>query len=362
MTKLNLDYLETFIYKGSNVPKDGKKIIFIHGFFTDHRCFEPLYLKLQEKYECICFNLPGCGSEKMKNYPLSYLHLETMSELIAKYIIVHDLKDIILIGHSLGAAIGTMVVNILKNNRVSRLILLAPFNITSLPKIINKPLRFKSLNNQKQFDELQKIVFNDYSKAIHFFDEQKYYDGMIDFYNRNHKYSLFIMINMVQIWTLKNLNNAYKNLNVSTIVFMAGKDEFVSLENTIDYLSKFHKNIKIVQYLEAGHAFYIEEFERFYKDITFIIESVSDKEKIKIEDFSKNQIPKIKKSQSNFNDVKNIENANMNFELIDFDKVQDLKNYQMNKTFEEVQEFEKWIEEMFVPKKASQMKNDKPKK
>ena len=270
MKKLDLNFLETFIYSSTKAKEEKKKIVLIHGFYTDHRCFELFYSKMRNHYECICFNLPGCGT--LKYYPLSYLQLENIAKLIAKYIIENDLNDLYLIGHSLGASISAMVVNILKNKHVCKVCLVAPFNITSIPKVITKPFKFNNLNNEKSYNELQKMIFADYDKAIAKFSEQRYYDGLFDFHKRNHKYSIFIMLNMVQIWTLSYLNSSYKAIKIPTQLILAGKDQFVSLDKTIQYFSKFNNNLQITQYLNSGHAIFIEEFERFFEEILHWIE------------------------------------------------------------------------------------------
>lgn len=267
--KYSLDYLETFIYTSKKAKENDQKIILIHGFYIDHRCFQNFYSKMKKNYECIAFNLPGCGTSKIKKYPMNYLNITTMAKLIAKYIKENKLKNITLIGHSLGAAIAAMVCNELTSKIINKLILLAPFNITSFSKIGDKVFKF-NIDNKNSFINLQKLVFSNYDKALHSKDEEKYYQEMLKFNERNHKYAFTIMFNMTKPSTHLALNNAYKSLKIPTYLMISKKDQFVNFEWTKKYLLKQINKLNITEY-KSGHAFFIEERKKFFDQILGIM-------------------------------------------------------------------------------------------
>lgn len=267
--KYSLEYLETFIYSSKKAKENNKKIVLIHGFYIDHRCFQDFYKKIKKNYECIAFNLPGCGTNKIKKYPMSYLNITTMAKLIAKYIKENKIKNITLIGHSLGASIAAMVCKELKGKNINKLILLAPFNITSFTKISDKVFKF-NIDNKNSFNNLQKLVFSNYDKALHSKDEEEYYQEMLKFNERNHKYAFTIMFNMTKPSTHLALNNAYRSLNIPTYLMISKKDQFVNFNLTKKYLLKQIDNLYISEY-NSGHAFFIEERKKFYKEILGIM-------------------------------------------------------------------------------------------
>lgn len=273
--KLDLNYLQVFKYGKEH--KNKPLLVFIHGFYTDHRCFEPIYKDLSKDYLCLCFNLPGCGDQNIEKYPLRYLRLDNMAKLVAKYIVENDLNDFILIGHSMGAAIASMVNLELKNTRIKKLVLLAPYNVTSIPKVVDKAFMF-NIKTREKFDDLQKMVFYDFEKSIKNIgeDHNRYYKEMQMFYNRNQKYSYPIMVDMSGIITLKKLNESYEKINIDTYLLVADHDKLVDLYLTCKYLSNKVKDLKMYIFKECGHAFYVEEKKLFLELFERII---NDKEK-----------------------------------------------------------------------------------
>ncbi|WP_412031887.1 alpha/beta fold hydrolase [Malacoplasma muris] len=269
---LDLKYLQVFEYGNK---KNNKIILFIHGFYTDHRCFEPIYEVLSKTHKCICFNLPGCGNDPNIKYPTKYLSLEAMAKLITKYIIENDLKNFVLIGHSLGAAISVLINKELKNTRIKNLILLAPYSLASIPSVIDKVFMF-NIKNQNQFVKLQNNLFVDYRNALKKVgrSEEEYFKEFIDFDKRNHKYVFHILIKLTHLISLKNLNDSYKFIKIPTHVFLGKKDKLVDFYIVGRYLStQVGDNVEIYPYNNCGHAFFIENHEQFIKDIRKIIKN-----------------------------------------------------------------------------------------
>ncbi len=78
-----------------------QSLLFIHGSGGNHSLWSYQYGKLHKKYNIVAVNLPGHGSSDgngEKDVPRYCDWIKTMLSVL-------DLKDVILIGHSLGAAI-----------------------------------------------------------------------------------------------------------------------------------------------------------------------------------------------------------------------------------------------------------------
>lgn len=272
--KLDLKYLQVFEYGKSR--QNSKTILFIHGFYIDHRCFEPVYEVLSKRHKCICFNLPGCGDDTNIKYPTKYLSIEIMAKLITKYIIDNDLKDFFLIGHSLGAAISVLINKELKNTRIKKLILLAPYSLASIPNVVDKIFLFQ-IKNKKQFIKLQENIFVNYKESLKKIgkDEDAYYKEYLNFNKRNHKYVFHIAIKLTRLIALKILNDAYREIKTPVHVLLGQKDNFVDLFMFLRYLTNQigDDNISIHTYKNCGHAFYIENFDQFIKDIRKILKN-----------------------------------------------------------------------------------------
>lgn len=256
--------LETFVYHKSN-KKNKPKVLLIHGFATDHRCFTH-FIESNKEFEIHAINLLGMGLRNSKLLPQD-LNIKKSVKLITKYIKDNELKELYLIGHSLGAAVSAMVAKQVGPDYFNKIFLLAPYNITSLKKIIDKPKYF-NFKNKKLFLRFQEIIFKDYSRIKDFIGEEEYYKETQEFYKRNNFNLFYIGINMVDGRFLKSMHSSYKNLsNFENVYLWLGEyDNFVDNHKTVKYLSKYIK-CNIYTFRNCGHAFFVEDEILFSKKI-----------------------------------------------------------------------------------------------
>jgi len=86
---------------GSDFDKKKQNLVFIHGSGSDHSAWSHQYGRLHKKYNIVAVNLPGhglSGGSGEADVARYFLWVKKLLDII-------NLKDAVIIGHSLGAAI-----------------------------------------------------------------------------------------------------------------------------------------------------------------------------------------------------------------------------------------------------------------
>ncbi len=97
-------------------------LLFIHGLGGYHQVWKKNIDELRKSYRCIALDLPGCGVSSKSDYPFS---VHFYADVTAEFIASLRLKNVVLVGHSLGGQVAIMTA--LKNiYEVKKLVLLAP--------------------------------------------------------------------------------------------------------------------------------------------------------------------------------------------------------------------------------------------
>jgi len=79
----------------------GRPIVFVHGFFGDHRVWRR-QLELADEYTCVAWDAPGCGASSMA--PDSF-RMPDYADLLAAFITRVDLERPHLVGNSFGGTL-----------------------------------------------------------------------------------------------------------------------------------------------------------------------------------------------------------------------------------------------------------------
>jgi pimeloyl-ACP methyl ester carboxylesterase len=102
--------------------KGKKTLLFIHGLGHSHSAWIYNILTLSEQFRCIAVDLPGNGSSAAADYPYS---LQFFADCIHDFIVEKQLKQVYLVGHSMGGQIA-MTLALKYPEVLSGLILCAP--------------------------------------------------------------------------------------------------------------------------------------------------------------------------------------------------------------------------------------------
>lgn len=267
---VNTALLEKFYYERSK-NKDTPNIVFVHGYAAN-RNSNFLFEQRNHKYNYYTFNLPGSWEEK-KKFTKKDLKIKLHIKLIIKFLEENNLTNVILIGHSLGASLAAMVYKKIKDdNRISKIVLVSPLNITSIPKIITKVNAFFP-KNYKGLVKLHKIAFAQPEIIIPKLDAR---------YDFTRKYWYFININNQYIkdiqWELMKpslfvqIEKAYASIEIPTLLIVGTKDKLVDANNSVIHLKHRIKDLTVVKMDNVGHGLFAENEELYYKSIIKFIE------------------------------------------------------------------------------------------
>lgn len=272
---LDLDILEERVIKPSIQVENPKHIILVHGFATDSRCWDIFVNKNTENYLYL-INLPGHGSREYQPYNLSFEYIVSLVKAYVTKVSSRVESKVVLIGHSYGGAISSVVANELKNegfNIIEKLILLAPYSMFSIVKAIDKVSLF-NVKDIKSFNKLQEIIFNNAEKTLDALEKFLYKKLSMDFFRKNIKNFKWVIIGMSLPTTFYKINQAFKNIGSDAYFLFGSNDKLIDNSRTIKRAStSLNKKPYVSIYEDCGHAFFVEESDRFFDEITKILNS-----------------------------------------------------------------------------------------
>ena len=266
-------------------PNSTSNILFIHGFTTDYN--KHLFIKdyLPNDVSFYALNLPGSG--KTPPYITTFNSRENYAKLIANYVIKLDLKNIIIIAHSMGGSI-TAFLSGLISDRIIGYILESPENVSILKNesiIIGE----KGASIKDNFTKIKNFVFKSKNiTTVH--KESNEHKALISFLQRLAKHPMLIKINY-DLAAKKYLepsvtktNDFFKNFNKPTMI-MLGKFDHILLYDlsykNFDALK--NKYFKFIKFNNAGHCIYHDARRKYLLYVlTFIFENNFSKEKTDI--------------------------------------------------------------------------------
>ena len=272
--EIDLKILEEKVVKPKNITPQSQHIVLIHGFAIDSRCWE-LYTEQNENNYLHLINLPGHGSQEYNIYELSF---RAMVAIVKKYLkTLLSEHEINLVAHSYGAAIALVAAHelISENNgkNLKKIILLAPYSRFSISKVVDKINLFK-VRDSESFMNLQKVIFVDAKKTVLSLTKYLYEKLSLEFFRKNFKYFKWVILGMSLPSTFYKINDALKEIGPQSYFLFGEKDQLVNEEKTIKCASSKENIIPYTTiYKNCGHAFFIEEKERFFEEIENIIGS-----------------------------------------------------------------------------------------
>lgn len=97
-------------------------LLFIHGLGSNLKAWQKNVAALQTDYRCVALDLPNYGQSSQGNYPFT---MRFFAETLAAFMNELELKEVVLVGHSMGAQIA-MRFAINYPDQLEKLILFAP--------------------------------------------------------------------------------------------------------------------------------------------------------------------------------------------------------------------------------------------
>lgn len=109
-------------------------MVFVHGFGCDQQMWRFLTPAFEDDYRIVLFDYVGHGGSDRAAYdPDRYATLDGFAQDILDVVEALDLRDVVLVGHSVSSIVGTLAIN-RAPERFEQLIMVAPS-----PRYINDP-------------------------------------------------------------------------------------------------------------------------------------------------------------------------------------------------------------------------------
>lgn len=240
-------YLKTkngdMFYKKQISSSSKGNIVFLHGWGMSHETFD-CFLDDFKDYNLYIVDFLGFGlSDEVNKVIKLDDYVKHIEELINKEIN----GDVILIGHSFG---GRVAIRYASKNRVKKMVLVNAAGI-----------------NHHNFKYHLKIFYYKIKKLFVYLFKNKDYNNFI---KRNGSFS-YNSLSYNMRGTFKNIVNEdlkrdLKKVDCKSLVIGSVFDREVKLEDS-KMMNKLIKNSQLVVFFKSGHFSYIEEKEKFVKEV-----------------------------------------------------------------------------------------------
>lgn len=249
-------------YHFKKATKKSKGIIFfIHGYAVNsdyHNSFSDLV----EDYDYYSVEHAGHGitplNDKKQLNPYSYA-LEVAS-LIKKL----ELKNIILIGHSMGGGIAVMVSQMIPEI-IKKMVIVTPMNSRGTYNPYNFLFNFNP-KNIKQIEKFYNIIMYDWENDKHKISEDEI-KTVIRNQNEFKKNFSILKWKMASLSNVLALSKNEKNIKVPTLLLVGKGDGCINWKSTIKNFKRKNKNIETYVFEKCGHIPFAEDTKLYYKTI-----------------------------------------------------------------------------------------------
>lgn len=231
-----------FKYKGININykdtglKDGKVIVYLHGWGQNIAMMEPIAKPMRETHRIIILDLPGFGSS---DEPLEVWSLNDYVEMLHEFLKHLKIKNVNLIGHSFGGKISLLYAS---TYPVEKLILLAsPFKV----KISKPSIKMRLLKKAKTIPGLGGLA-----------EKMKKKLGSTDYKNASP-----MMRDILVKHVNTDLTEAAKKITCPTFIIWGTADEAVPVEDAYE-LESLIKDSGLTVYEGCTHYAYLERLNQ----------------------------------------------------------------------------------------------------
>ncbi|THJ02385.1 alpha/beta hydrolase [Nocardioides sp.] len=107
-------------------PSDARPIVFAHGFGCDQTMWCEVAPRFTDRYRTVLFDYIGSGGSDMASYDFErYASLDGYADDIVGLVEELDLRDVVLVGHSVSSMIGALA-QVAAPDRITALVMVGP--------------------------------------------------------------------------------------------------------------------------------------------------------------------------------------------------------------------------------------------
>jgi len=137
-----------------------RNYLLVHGIGVSSRYFERLAVRLAEQGHVHNVDLPGFGQAPTPSHPLS---IEDFAALLCAYMDAEELRDCVLVGHSMGAQVVTEMARI-RPDLAGLIVLIGPVVDTAAPTAARQAGRL-ALDMLRETPASNLVVLADYARC-----------------------------------------------------------------------------------------------------------------------------------------------------------------------------------------------------
>jgi non-heme chloroperoxidase len=249
----------------NDINPNGKKVIlFVHGWPLNNLMFEYQYDELAKYgYRCIGIDIRGFGKSDKPFTGYSYDRIADDIKVIIDFL---KIKDITLVGHSVGGAISIRYMSRHNDLSVSKLVLLG----AAAPSFVKRNDFPYGYSKQ----DVEKIILDTYN------DRPTMLQGFTDIlFNKyiTQPFSHWILnlgleaaghstMSLMSSLGSENLFNDVQKINVPTLICQGIHDKICPVQFG-ETLKKEIKNSRLVLFENSGHGLFWEEKDKLNKEL-----------------------------------------------------------------------------------------------
>ncbi len=227
--------------------KEGKTILFLHGWGQNIEMMKPVADAFQKDYRLLIVDLPGFGESEE---PLSVWTLQDYVDCIHELLESLKIENPILFGHSFGGKISLLYAS---EYPVFKLIVCGSPYKKEIKKL---PLKTKVLKQLKKLPGMGPIA-----------EKAKKYIG-----SRDYKSASPLMRQILVEHVNLDLTEEVKKIKASTLILWGDEDQEVSVEQAYE-LEKYISDAGVVLYPGCSHYAYLEVLKKTIHVVRIFLES-----------------------------------------------------------------------------------------
>ncbi|MBU4690878.1 alpha/beta fold hydrolase [Mycoplasma zalophi] len=251
-------------YKYPYVFIDNKKpeqpIIFVHGFNSSCERFN-IFAQNWKENDYYAISFPG--NNNLKPLDNDEVSVESFSDILIKFIDDNNLKNVILVGHSMGGATISLAYK-KRPELFSKMLYIAPMNKTSLAKQKDYLESYFPKTFEQYLDFLQALYY-DISKFTNNEEWMNQNKKCFDPNDFNNEIIVKLGYSLPNMQIMNKIEAGLNAINVPTLLVLGEKDGVIDRDTCLKYFQDNVKNIKTTYIPKTGHMMYEENFEEFMK-------------------------------------------------------------------------------------------------
>ncbi len=249
-------------------PEGSKTILFLHGWPGSHELFEYQFNQLAPLgYRCIGLDQRGFGKS---DQPMTGYSYDRLSDDVRCLIETLKLHDITLLGHSTGGSIAVRYMARHRAYQVKNLVLCA----AAAPSLIKRP-NFSYGVPKENIEEMITLTYTDRPQMLQNFGANFFFQhissAMMDwFFQLGLAAAGWATAEVEKTWIAEVLFADLEQILTPTLIIHGIHDKIVPF-SLGEIQKKMIRNSLLLPFEFSGHATFIDEMDRFNKEVTRFI-------------------------------------------------------------------------------------------